>query len=169
MSTWWLAIDKQYTSYLELKYRKVVAQGWPDLDDLRTLCPLVTNPNNFDLFQQVVGELEKIVYGSAKSPNIMWNLMRIQIDDLVIGIEGTVVKGICQMTKNGSESYNYDYRGAYNYAQTVGFPVKWIDWDPNIFGFVPNPPAQSVSGIARLVNQHQPVVDAWNKYKQTHP
>jgi len=167
MNTWWLAIDRQCTSYLELKHRKVVAQGWPDLDDLKTLCPLVANPTNSGLFQQVVGELEMIVYRSSKSPNIMWNLMRIQTDDLVIGIEGTVVKGICQMAKNGWESYHYDYRGVYSYAQTVGFPVEWIDWDPIIFGFVPTPPAQSVSGIAGLVNQHQAVVDAWNKYKQT--
>jgi hypothetical protein len=27
MATWWLAIDKQYTSYEELKHRKVVALG----------------------------------------------------------------------------------------------------------------------------------------------
>ena len=43
INTWWLAIDKKYTSYEELKHRKVVAQGWPELGDLRTL--LWSSPN----------------------------------------------------------------------------------------------------------------------------
>jgi hypothetical protein len=50
MSTWWLAISKKHTSYNELKHRKVIAQGWPDLGDLRTLCPLVEAP----LFRQSI-------------------------------------------------------------------------------------------------------------------
>lgn len=50
-------------------------------------------------------------------------------------------KGICQMTKHRGESYNYNYRGVY--AQTIGFPLEWID-GATIFGFVPTSSAQSV-------------------------
>lgn len=41
MATWWLAIDKNFTSYAELKHRKIIAQGWPDIGNILTLCPLV--------------------------------------------------------------------------------------------------------------------------------
>ena len=41
MNTYWLAIDTKCTSYLELKHRKVIAQGWPDLGDLTLLSKLV--------------------------------------------------------------------------------------------------------------------------------
>ena len=167
MNTWWLATSKDYTSYLELKYRKVVAQGWSELGDLRTLCPLASDPGNRNLFQQVVQTLEGIRYQSnvPKSPVVMWNLLRIQAGDLIVGIEGTMVKGICQMPINGWESYRYDSTGVYEYAQTVGFPVEWVDWDPAVFGFTPTPPAKGVLGVTGLINKHQAIVSAWDVYQ----
>jgi len=37
MSVWWLAIaeNEGHATYQQLKERRVVAQGWPDLGDLR--------------------------------------------------------------------------------------------------------------------------------------
>jgi hypothetical protein len=87
--------------------------------------------------------------------------------DLVVGVEGTTVKGICQLTKNGWESYMHHSPEAYNYAQTIGFPVEWVDWDPHTFGFTPTPPAKSVQGVAGLQNESQKVVDAWARYQNT--
>lgn len=36
MNIWWLATSKNegHCSYNELKYRKILAQGWPNLGDL---------------------------------------------------------------------------------------------------------------------------------------
>jgi hypothetical protein len=64
MATWWLAIDKNYTSYAELKHRKVVAQGWPDIGNLLTLCLLVASGSR-PTFESVVDELERLAYGSS--------------------------------------------------------------------------------------------------------
>jgi hypothetical protein len=41
MNTWWSAVDIAHTSYLEVKYRKVIAQGWAALGNLASLLPLV--------------------------------------------------------------------------------------------------------------------------------
>lgn len=165
MSVWWLAIDLEYTSYDELKHRKVAAQGWPELGNLMTLCPLVGSGHK-DPFMGTVAVLERIGHGHSGHANrVMWDLLKIRAGDLVVGIEGTSVKGICQLKKNGWESYHYHYPEAYNYAQTIGFPVEWIDWNPNLFGSPPTTPAQGVQGVAGLQNESQRVTDAWIKYQ----
>ena len=51
MNIWWLATAKNdgYCSYNELKYRKVLAQGWSQIGDLRALLPL----QNEEMFQYI--------------------------------------------------------------------------------------------------------------------
>ena len=105
MNIWWLAISLKHTSYAELKHRKVVAQGWPELGDLTGLCPLLGAGNN-DEFRRAVTCLEAISYGQAThAAQVMDTLLSIKSGDLVVGIEGVQVKGICQLDKNGWESY----------------------------------------------------------------
>jgi len=169
METWWLALDRDYTSYLEVKHRKIVAQGWSSLGDLSTLCPLVQNNGNWNLFEQVTQELARLAYGVNsgqinRSPSVMWSLLKLEDKDLIVGIEGTAVKGICQLNQNGWESYKYDDSGAYEYAQTIGFPVEWVDWDANIFGFTPLPPNKML-GVKRLQNDSARVIGAWQAYQ----
>jgi hypothetical protein len=96
----------------------------------------------------------------------MWDLLNMRAGDLVVGIEGTTVRGICELKKNGWESYQYHSPEAYNYAQTIGFPTDWVDWNPAVFGFTPVPPAQGVQGVGRLQNESQHVSDAWGRYQQ---
>ena len=79
----------------------------------------------------------------------------------MVGIEGTTVKGICELEYNGWNSYRHQSPEVYNYAQTIGFPVDWVDWEPALFGFTPKPPNRSVQGIKRLNNEHQSVMNAW--------
>ena len=160
MNTWWLAIDRNQgnASYKELKNRKVVAQGWPKLRDLRTLCTLVEKGPR-DAFTRKVKARHLSAYGkedSCKSPRIMWDLLSLRSGDLVVGIEGVTVKGICRLGQHGWESYKYD--STYNYAQTVSFPVEWVDWE---FDFTPVAPNQSVSGIRQLQNERKDVIAAW--------
>lgn len=166
MATWWLAIDKNYTSYAELKHRKIIAQGWPDIGNILTLCPLVPKGSRA-VFESVIDELEKIFYGSkSHAARVLWDLLNMQVGDIIVGIEGITVKGICELSKNGWESYIHTAPETYNYAQTIGFPVEWVDWDINIFGFSPTPPSKSVQGVAGLQNESQKVIDAWTKYKK---
>lgn len=170
MSVWWLAVDKKNASYEELKHRKVVAQGWSAIEDLRTLCTLAKNGDGEaeEAFKKTVDELERIVYEGNKTgipAKVMWSLMRLKEGDLIVAIEGTVVRGICRLDKNGWESYQYDCRDEYEYAHTIGFPVRWKDWDIQKLGNPPIAPAQSVQGIAKLEKESQKVVDAWDKIK----
>ena len=91
--------------------------------------------------------------------------MRTQ--DIIVGIEGITVKGICELVSNGWESYRYDSPEAYNYAQTIGFPVEWVDWNPQVFGAAPIAPAKGVQGVAGLQNESQRILDAWRKYQSS--
>jgi hypothetical protein len=109
MAIWWLAIDKnhQCSSYEELKHRKVIAQGWPDLGNLQTLLPLV-EAGSKDVFNATIRELERLAYDDVgRAEKVMWHLLSLKAHDLVVGIEGTDVRGICELHQNGWESYQY--------------------------------------------------------------
>jgi hypothetical protein len=80
-----------------------------------------------------------------RTPTVMWNLLNVQPGDVIVALEGTVVKGVCQVAVAGVQSYQY--APAYEYAQTIGFPVTWVDWDTTFFGFTPTPPSRGVLGI----------------------
>ena len=56
----------------------------------------------------------------------MWNLLSIREGDLIVALEGTTVRGICEAKKDAVDSYRYDNacEYAYEYAHTVCFPVK---------------------------------------------
>jgi hypothetical protein len=168
MNTWWLAIDKNHTSYEELKSRKVVAQGWPQVGDLRTLCPLATNPAQEVLVKNVVGELATLHFGEGseqigRARKVMWNLLQIRRGDLVVGIEGTRVRGICQVGSDATASYRYDPSGQYNYAQTVCADAQWIDWNNDLLGVPPATPNLGILGVQGLVNDSEKVIAAWSK------
>ena len=169
MSVWWLAIDLRCSSYQELKHRKVVAQGWAALGDLTGLCPLVGAGNEPE-FKQAVACLETIAHGGAThAARVMWDLLRIQRGDLVVGIEGITVKGICQLQNNGWESYRLFFPDVYEYANTIGFPVDWVDWNLAALGPPPTSPAQGVQGVAGLRNQAQQLERLWQQIKPQQP
>lgn len=88
--------------------------------------------------------------------------MNVKKGDLIIGHEGAEVIGICQMTADAIESYRYD--NGYEYAQTIGFPVTWIDWNQNFSKFSPKANARSL-GIRGLNNESAKVIEAWKEYK----
>lgn len=169
MSTWWLAIDTNYTSYEELKNRKVLAQGWPQVGDLRTLCPLAANPAQEGLVKDVVGELATLHFGEGseqieKARNVMWNLLQIRRGDLVVGIEGRTVRGICQAGSDAVASYRYDPSDQYNYAHTVCSPAEWIDWNDDLLGVPPTTPSLGILGVKGLVTGSEQVAEAWRKF-----
>jgi hypothetical protein len=170
MRTWWLAMDKDHTSYEELKSRKVVAQGWPQVGDLRTLCPLAAHPDQMDLVKKVVGELATLHFGKGskqirRARKVMWNLLQIRRGDLVVGIEGTRVRGICQVGSDATASYHFDSTGQYEYAQTVCSSAEWIDWNNDLLGVPPATPQLGILGVQGLVNDSEQVAAAWDKFR----
>ena len=176
MSTWWLALDRSCTSYCEVKHRRVIAQGWPALGHLMSLLPFV--PNHRQEFVQAIQLLGDVGYGvdeewwqndrkADRTPTVMWNLLNIREGDLIVALEGTTVKGICEARKDAVDSYRHDDPEAYEYAQTVCFPVAWRDWRQERFGFTPEPPAQGVLGVVGLQTMHDQVVEAWGRFKQS--
>ena len=170
MKTWWSAIDVNHTSYDELKHRRVVAQGWRHLGDISTLSRFI--PDGWESFAKVVQLLGDTSYRGeswwedddrkeTRAPTVMWNLLSVEAGDLVVGIEGTRVRGICQVSASAVETYQY--QPAWEYAQTIGFPVTWHDWDQGVMGPPPQAPAHGVLGIRGLKNERDIVQNAWVK------
>jgi len=147
----------------------VVAQGWSGLGDLSGLCN-ITDRNLFYTQIQMLGDR---AYGNVgwwlddreeSAPRTMWHLLiESQSGDLFVGKEGKTIRGICQIKHNGSLSYRYDNSGNYEYAQTIGYPAEWIDWDEKIFGSPPTPPAL-MRGVRHLVSESQRIINIWNVY-----
>lgn len=169
MNTWWIAIDKTWSSYAELSRRGAVAQGWPALGDLRTLIRF--HPGAKDAFTQAVIALGDHTYGGEtlwdekdrqpqRAPAVFWNLIGMMRGDLVVALEGATVRGICQLPSDARFLYKYDPR--FHYAQSLG-PVDWHAWDEQRLGPPPTAPAQSVHGVKRLVGESDAVAEAWDR------
>ena len=100
------------------------------------------------------------------APRIMWMLASLKKGDLIVGIEGTRVRGICEVQTNGFDSYQdqiyYKNDGSKSeYANTFGGKVQWFDWCPYRLGKAPTTPAKSVRGIAGLWKERNHVLNAW--------
>lgn len=176
MNIWWLAIDRnhKFCSYEELKNRAVVAQGWPLFGDLSTQIEF-----RYQLKRSVINEaIQKIgdqMYKGyeqwktnrehRRAPRIFWNLINLRAGDLIVGIEGTNVRGICELPVHGIDGYSFDPK--YEYAHGFGGSVEWIDWSQSILGIPPSPPRLSVHGIAKLTGQSNMVKEAWMKYRSS--
>lgn len=170
MATYWSAIDTQHSSYEELKHRKVIAQGWRDLGNLRSLLgPVYDAKDDFLEIVQVFGDNAYSNTASwwhdgdaadrllRRAPTVMWNLLHLEAGDLVVAVEGRDVRGICEVKEDARMSYQYDTD--HEYAHTVSRGVDWIDWTEEQFGFVPEPPSRGLLGIRNL-NQASEQVEA---------
>lgn len=172
MNIWWSAIDLVHASYEEMKHRKVVAQGWCNLGNLSLLRAFVPDmKNHFIEVVQLVGDaayLDRSLWANqdranTRAPTVMWNLMNVCAGDLVVAIEGTRVRGLCEVTQDALTSYRY--QPAWEYAQTIGFPVDWVDWNVQRFGEPPTAPSQGVLGIRSLNKERVVVEQAWSKVR----
>lgn len=166
MQTWWCAMDTKHTSYAEFKKRGVVAQGWPLIGDLERHFDLMADEDVFKLKIQEIGD-DKYRTNSKwrtkdrklkNAPQVLLHLLQLARHDLVVGIEGTTVCGICEITTSPTKGYQFD--AGYEYAHGVG-PVEWIDWNQRWLGPPPVAPARSVHGIRHVVSESRRVEDAW--------
>ena len=125
MEVWLLAIDKKYSSYEELKYRKVLAQGWSKIGDLSPLLPIKDSSKFKDIINKYVDYIYEDWNDSRNPGRILYNLLDIKKGDYVICCEGEKVKGIAYIEKE--LKYYFDNANLYEYCQTV-FPVtNWKD------------------------------------------
>ena len=162
MAIWWLPTSKNegHCSYNELKYQKVLAQGWADLGDLSALMPI----NDEGKFKEIINHLVEYVYDGWKDERnpgrIILNLLKFRENDLVLCTEGQTVKGIAKVGSN--PKYRYDNGdGLYEYAQTISPIVEWKDWDTNLAGQPPTTKAMGPVGINHYGGDEQIILDAW--------
>ena len=163
----WLAIDSNggNSSYLELKHRLVVANGWGDLD-LTHLIEFAKN-EDWETFQAEFQILYSRIYSEVEDASgvakIFWNLLHIKAGDIVVGIEGTKVMGIGEAQMDAVGSYRHDK--FHEYGNTVLYGFSWHDWSEVSPDFTPTAPALSVKGIANLQNERDQVLAVWNSFK----
>jgi len=174
MNVWRLKINRAMgNTYLGLKHRKVIAQGWPHLGNLSIIARNFDNywRNNRAEFERLIRLLACPVYpaDAEKPPEAMlnlYNLMCIVKGDLVVAVESSndasPIEGICQTDRNAWESYRFDYPDAFDYAHTVCFPVEWIDWI-EIGETPPSQPAR-FAGVKRVGDEQAArIQELWNK------
>jgi hypothetical protein len=141
MTIWLLAIDLDCCTYKELKYRKVIAQGWADIGDLSPLLtkedqktPLLHGKNK-DKFRKIISAYVTYVYGQddKRDPGrIMLNLLSMNKGDYVICCEGETVKGIAKLSND--IKYDYQNPSLYEYAQAIYPVTDWKDIKSNDHG-----------------------------------
>jgi hypothetical protein len=172
MNVWWMTINRAMgNSYEKLKTRKVIAQGWPHLGDLSILIQNFDSywRNHRDEFEVLIQMLALPVYPRdaqhvPRALKNLFNLMSITIGDLIVAVESDrgagMVMGICEAERNAWESYQQDNPGIYDYAHTVCFPVKWIDWE-GVDIPPPKPPAM-IAGVQPMGREQAlRVEDLW--------
>ncbi len=125
MTAWLIAIDKQHCCYEELKYRKVIAQGWSRIGDLSPLLRIKDQGK----FKEIITNYISYFYEGWKDKRnpgrILLNLLSIKKGDFVICCEGKTIRGIAKITTD--LKYDFQNPELYEYAQCI-FPVtKWKD------------------------------------------
>ena len=120
MTVWLIAIDKDYCSYEELKFRKVIAQGWALIGNLSPLLPVKDQGK----FKEIITNYVSYVYDGwhdKRDPGrIMLNLLSIKKGDFVICCEGETIRGIAKITSD--VEYDFQNPKLYEYAQCI-YPV----------------------------------------------
>lgn len=163
MSVWWLAASagNAHSSYDELKSRKVLAQGWAKIGDIKALTPL-KNGKEY-LFKKIIKKMVLYCYGKnpdsySNSERRICNLLKIQKGDIVVVCEGTTVKGLAKITNDVS----YSFDGNYDYAHQIGPVDAWKDWDSSIVGNAPRTKAFGPEGVQRCMKNEYDFITAWN-------
>lgn len=164
MTLYWLPIDKNnnHSSYEEIKFRLVVAIGWKNLGCLQ--CLKKDNPAfEKQSFKKLISLFGNRVY-SGKSwwenadkeyaPDIFWNFFNIKNGDILIAIEGTQVKGFCQIIDN--VKLEYLWQECYEYAHCIAKCIKWVDW---AFDYKPQASSKGFKGIKKIQKEKKKIID----------
>lgn len=115
---WRCIIDVKYSSYSEFKKRKVFAQGWQDIGDLTKFLSSrkaledqlkAKTVNHTDEFNKILSTFDNLIF-------------EIKPGDLVVAVEGTKIKGICQIPDQSP----YAFDASYAYSHERG-NINWQD------------------------------------------
>jgi len=177
MKVWWMTINRAMgNSYQNLKDRKVIAQGWPNLGDLSSLVTdfekyLPDGSSEFEKRLQVIISKSRYKEEAENPPQALrnfFNLFSIASGDLVVAFHSAQgqgeVMGICQTEQNAWESYRHDNLSLYDYAQTVCYPVNWVDW-VDLNATPPSPPVMIAGIIPMGKKQAARVQEVWNSFE----
>lgn len=163
MNVWWLATSAKDgdSCYFELKQRKVLAQGWPEIGDLTDFIRLHTNQSSLE--RKLHNLIEEIYPNKNKQSDkhrekSIVNLLRIKPEDIIVICEGINVKGLAKVT----EPLIYSFNNNYEYAQQVGPVKEWKDWDSIKVGKAPKTPGQGPKGVEHCRKDAQHFINAWN-------
>lgn len=112
-----------------MKYRKVIAQGWPCIGDLSPLLPV----KNASKFREIIINYVSYFYNGwddERGPGrIMLNLVSMKTGDYVICCEGESIRGIAKFTED--VKYHFQNPNLYEYAHCM-CPVRdWKDMNSN--------------------------------------
>jgi predicted Mrr-cat superfamily restriction endonuclease len=165
VNVWWLAIDrsKGYASFEELKRRKVIAQGWPDLGDMTRFLDENANTEPGTVVTKLTERLRANYPDDIPQQQLPANLYNfffgIKSGDLVVGIEGMNVRGICEIPEACSYCYEpKTHEGKeQNYAHGRG-PVRWIPWEIFSPDWAPAAPGQLLA-VRGLQAEREEVIE----------
>jgi len=167
VNVWWLGVDLNYTSYHELKARRVIAQGWPKLGDLKRYVGMAQHSSQRAEFEDSIAKLCVERYGAddGRAAKGLWRYFQIEAGDLVVAIEGTTVRGVTKAVAGAATGYWLDVR--FHYAQCIGRDQNWVDWDYSRIARTPAAPAQGVLAAARVQNERAAVIAAWKQLNRS--
>lgn len=177
MNLWWMMTSSSQCSYDELKKRKCLTLGWPELEDLNKY--VRDKPNwerQFKTFVQLKGNLayaNSRKWGAAEQdlnsgvPDVFWRWLQIKKGDCIVVMEtgsqmtlGQIeVRGVAQITQDAMATYRYD--GAYHHAHEICHGLTWVDWDIAHFGELAKP-MNSFNALTIDNSQTDVVLDALN-------
>jgi hypothetical protein len=113
ITVWRNAIEVNTSSYFELKKRHAVAQGWRDLGDLSNLLSMIDLDSFTNALFDKIKMNNNFINQKDKIIKTFYNLLhQIKPGDLIIAVEVSQIKGICEIGKNS----NYKYDNSYEYA-----------------------------------------------------
>ena len=137
---WLVGIGREWSSYNELKQRRVVANGWSATGDLSHLFRMP----DIDVWNQSIQEVWDDMQDEPKPQELRYrramyallNIHGLEADDIVVAYEGAQPKGVCVISD--CALYKYDNGdGDFEYANCL-YPVYWIDININISGSAEN-------------------------------
>lgn len=157
-------IDTDYSRYETLKKYSVVAQGWPQSDDVS----FFREEGDIGPFVELICEqYGDFAHNSLnKLQRVFFTLSHAMPHDFFLATEGERIMGICELPEKFTYAYLPDLVD--EYANCI-YPVRWVDWKdfcPTI-DKMPNSQAAPMTNVnADLIVNY--VKEHWEDFKREH-
>jgi len=177
MNLWWFISSSRHCRYDELKQRRCIALGWPELGDLsRYIKDKPGWERQFKTFSRWRGNLaygphspqwtEADQHLNEGIPAVFWEFIHINVGDYIVVMEtgsqitlGNIeVMGIAKVMRDALSSYHFDDQ--FHHAHQVCGGLQWHDWNRARHGELEKP-KQSFKALLKDNEQLSQVADAW--------